>query len=148
MHQSYVPFSKLAVDAVFNILDKEKSAGFYGKKLVLYLEHSLANQNYTSDVIIKTNAPKCFKQKISKDSEIDEYNISKGKVKGNETIKVLYLKSDSNSFHSGLTFEADFEIMEDDLIQAQKIEAALKISHTYAVRDMFDFNMEKVVLQG
>ena len=53
MHQSYVPFSKLAVDAVLQILDKEKSAGFYGEKLVLYLEQSPANQNYTSDVIIK-----------------------------------------------------------------------------------------------
>ena len=30
MHQSYVPFSRLAVDAVFKILDKEKSTGFYG----------------------------------------------------------------------------------------------------------------------
>ena len=41
MHQSNVPFSKLAVDAVFKILDKEKSAGFYGEKLVLYLEQIL-----------------------------------------------------------------------------------------------------------
>ena len=31
--------------------------------------------------------------------------------------------------------------MEDDLIQAQKIEAALKIGHTYAVRDVFNFNI-------
>ena len=30
--------------------------------------------------------------------------------------------------------------MEDDLIQAQKIEAALKIGHTCAVRDVFYFN--------
>ena len=126
MHQSYVPFSKLDFDAVFKILDKEKSAGFYGEKLVLYLEQSSANQNYTSDVIIKTNAPKCLKEKIAEDTEIDEYIISKGKVQGKKTIKVLYLKSDSNSFHSGFPFEADFEIMEDDLLQAQKIEAALK----------------------
>ena len=34
--------------------------------------------------------------------------------------------------------------MEDDLIQAQKIEAALKISHTYAVRDVFYFNTKYV----
>ena len=139
MHPLYFPFSKLAVDAVFKILDKEKSAGFYGEKLVLYLEQSPANQNYTSYVIIKTNAPKCLKEKISEDSEMDEYIISMGKVDGKKTIKVMYLKSDSNSFHSGFPFEADFEIMEDDLVQAQKIEAALKISHTYAVRDAFDF---------
>ena len=44
MHQSYVPFSKLAVNAVFKILDKEKSAGSYGEKHVLYLEPSPANQ--------------------------------------------------------------------------------------------------------
>ena len=140
MHQSYVPFSKLEVDAVFKILDKEKSTWFYGEKLVLYLEQSLANQNYTSDVIIKTNAPKCLKEKISKDSEMDAYNISKGKVPGKKTIKVLHLNSDNNSFHSSFPFEADFEITEDDLIQAQKIEAALKIGHTYAVRDVFYFN--------
>ena len=81
-----------------------------------------------------------MKQKISEDSEIDEYIISKGKADGKKTIKVLYLKSDSDSFHSGFPFEADFNIMEDDLIQAQKIEAAKKIGHTYAVRDMFYFN--------
>ena len=44
MHQSYVPFSKLAVDADFNILDKEESAGFYGEKPALYLEQSPANK--------------------------------------------------------------------------------------------------------
>ena len=80
MHQSYVPFSKLEVDAFFKILDKEKSAGFYGQKLVLYLEQSPANQNYTSDVIIKSNTPKFLKEKISEDSEIDEYIISKGSI--------------------------------------------------------------------
>ena len=81
-----------------------------------------------------------MKEKISEDSEIDEYIISKEKVHRKKTIKVLYLKSDSNSFHSGFPFEADFEIMEDDLIQAQKIEAALKIGHTYVVGDVFYFN--------
>ena len=30
--------------------------------------------------------------------------------------------------------------MEDDLIQAQKIDTALKVGHTYAVRDVFYFN--------
>ena len=81
-----------------------------------------------------------MKEKIAEDTEIDEYIISKGKVDGKKTIKVLYLKSDSNSFHSSFPFEADFVIMEDDLIQAQKIEAALKIGHTYVVRDVFYFN--------
>ena len=71
MHQSYVPFSKLDVDAVFKILDKEKTIGQYGEKLVLYLEPSPNNQDFISDVIIKTNAPKSLKEKISEDSEID-----------------------------------------------------------------------------
>ena len=106
MHQLYVPFSKLAVDAVFKILDKEKSVNKYGETLVIYLEQGPADHNYGSDVIIKTNAPKCLKEKIAED----------------------------------FPYEADFEIVEDDLIQAQTIEAALKISHTYAVRDMFYFN--------
>ena len=140
MHQSYVPFSKLEVDGVFKILDKEKSTGFYGEKLVLYLEQSPANQSHTSDTIIKTNAPKSLKEKLSEDTEIDEYILSKGKVNGKKTIKVLYLKSDSKIFHTGFPFEADFEIMEDDLIQAQKIDTALKVGHTYAVRDVFYFN--------
>ena len=139
-HQSYVPFSKLAVDAVFKILDKEKSAEFYGEKPVLYLEQSPANQNYTSDVIIKTNAPKLLKEKIAEDSEIDEYILSKGKVNGKKTIKVLYLKSDCKSFHTGFPYEADFYIMEDDLVLAKKIDTALKVGHTYAVRDVFYFN--------
>ena len=140
MHQSYVPFSKLDVDAVFKILEKEKTVGYYGEKLVLYLEQSPANQNYTSDVIIKTNAPKILKEKISEDSEIDEYIVSKGKVNGKKTIKELYLKSDSNSFHSGFPYVADFDIMEDDLVLAKKIDAALKVGHTYAVRDVFYFD--------
>ena len=87
MHQSYVPFSKLDVDAVFKILDKEKTAGYYGEKLVLYLEQSPANQNYTSDAIIKTNTPKSLKEKISEESEIDECIVSKGKVNGKKKIK-------------------------------------------------------------
>ena len=140
MHQSYVPFSKLDVDAVFKILEKEKTAGYYGEKLVLYLEQCPANQNYISDVIIKTNAPKSLKEKISEDSEIDEFIVSKGKVNGKKTIKELYLKSDSNSFHSGFPYVADFDIMEDDLVLAKKIDAALKVGHTYAVRDVFYFD--------
>ena len=140
MHQSYVPFSKLDVDAVFKILDKEKTVGYYGEKLVLYLEQSPANQNYISDVIIKANAPKSLKEKISEDSEIDEFIVSKGKVNGKQTIKSLYLKSDSNSFDSGFPYVADFDIMENDLVLAKKIDAALKVGHTYAVRDVFYFD--------
>ena len=149
MHQSYVPFSKLDVDAVFKILDQEKTAGHYGEKLVLYLEPSPANQNFISDVIIKTNAPKSLKEKISKDSEIDEFIVSKGKVNGKKAIKALYLKSDSNSFHTGFPYVADFDVMGDDLVVAKKIDVALKVGHTYAVRDVFYFgtNMVKVVLQ-
>ena len=67
MHQSYVPFSKLDVDAVFKILDKEKTTGYYGEKLVIYLEPSPTNQNFISDVIIKTNAPKSLKENTSED---------------------------------------------------------------------------------
>ena len=101
MNQLYVPFSKLAVDAVFKILDKEKSVNKYGETLVIYLEQNPADHNYGSDVMIKTNAPNCLKEKIAEDTEIDEYIISKGKVKGKKSIKVLYLKSDSNSYHCG-----------------------------------------------
>ena len=140
MHQSYIPFSKLDVDAVFKILDKEKTTGYYGEKLILYLEPSPANQNFISDVIIKTNAPKSLKEKISEDSEIDEFIVSKGKVNGKKTIKALYLKSDSNIFHTGFPYVADFDIMEDDLVLAKKIDAALKVGHTYVVRDVFYFN--------
>ena len=73
------------------------------------------------------------------DTEKDEYIISKGKVKGKKSIKVLYLKSDSNSYHFDFPPEADFEIMEDDLTQAQKIDATLKIGSLYALRDVFYF---------
>ena len=139
MHQSYVPFSKLDVDAVFKILDKEKTVGYYGEKLVLYLEQCPANQNYISDVIIKTKAPKSLKEKISEDSGIGEFIVSKGKVNGKKTVKALYLKSDSNSFPTGFPYVADFDIMEDDLVLAKKIDAALKVGHAYAVRDLFYF---------
>ena len=136
MNQLYVPFSKLAVDAVFKILDKEKSETKYGETLAIYLKQNPADNNYGSGVIIKAYAPKFLKEKMAEDTEINEYIISKGKDKGKKSIKVLYLKSDSNSYPQ----EADFESMEDDLRQAQKIDAALKKSHTYAVRDVFYFN--------
>ena len=140
MHQSYVLFSKLDVDAVFKILDKEKTTGQFGEKLVLYLEPSRHNQDFIADVIIKTNAPKSLKEKISRDSEIDEFIVSKGKLNGKKTIKTLYLKSDSNSFHTGFPYVADFYLMEDDLVVAKKIDAALKVGHTYAIRDVFYFD--------
>ena len=139
MHQSYVPFSTLDVDAVFKILDKEKITGYYGEKLVSYLEPSPANQNFISDVIIKTNAPKSLKEEVSEDSEIDEFIVSKGKLNGKKTIKALYLKSDSNSFHTGFPYVADFDIMEDDLVVAKKIDVALTVGHTYTIRDAFYF---------
>ena len=139
MHQSYVPFSKLHVDAVFKILDKEKTIEQYGEKLVLYLEPSPNNQDFISDVIIKTNAPKSLKENISEDSEIDEFIVSKGKINGKKTIKTLYLKSDSISFQTRFLYLADFDIMEDDLVVAKKIDVALKVGHTYAVRDVFYF---------
>ena len=70
---------------------------------------------------MKINAPKCLKEKIAENTEKDEFIISKGRVNGKQSIKVLYLKSESNAFNSGFPFEADFENMEDDLIQAQKL---------------------------
>ena len=137
MHQTYVLFSKLDVDAVFKILDKEKTIGQYGEKLVLYLEPSPNNQDFISDVIIKRNAPKSLKEKISEDSEIDEFIVSKEKINGKKSIKSFHLKSDSISFQTGFPSVADFDIMEDDIVLAKKIDKALKVGHTYAVRDVF-----------
>ena len=81
-----------------------------------------------------------MKEKISEDSEIDEFIVSKGKINGKKTIKTIYLKSDSNSCHTGFPYVADFDIMEDDLEVAKRIDAALKVGHTYAVRDVFYLN--------
>ena len=81
-----------------------------------------------------------MKEKISEDPEIDEFIVSRGKVDGKKTIKTLYLKSDSNSFHTGFPYVADFDIMEDDLVLAKKIDTALKVGHAYAVRDVFYFD--------
>ena len=126
----------MAVDTVFKILDEEESENKYGETLFIYLEQNTADNKYGSDVIIKTNAPKCLKEKMAEDTEKDEYIISKGKDKGKKSIKVLYLKSDSNSYPQ----EADFENIETDLTQAQKIDAALKINSSYTLRDVFCFN--------
>ena len=124
MNQFYIPFSKLAVDTIFKILDKEKSVNKYGETLVIYLEQSPADNKYGEDIMIKTNAPKCLKEKMAEDTEKDECIISKGKVKGKKGIKVLYLKSESNSYHYDFPQDADFEVMEDDLIHAQKTDAS------------------------
>ena len=103
------------------------------------MEPSPYNQDFISDVIIKTIAPKSLKENISEDSEIDEFIVSKGKINGKKTIKTLYLKSDSISFQTRFLYLADFDIMEDDLVVAKKIDVALKVGHTYAVRDVFYF---------
>ena len=97
MNQYYLPFSKLAVDTVFKILDKEESENKYGETLI-YLEQNPADNKYGEDIIIKTNAPKCLKEKMVEDTEKDECIISKGKVKGKKSLKVLYLKSDSINY--------------------------------------------------
>ena len=140
MNQYYIPFSNLAVNTVFKILDKEESENKYGEILVIYLEQNPDDNRYGEDVIIKTNAPKCLKEKMVEDTEKDEYIISKGKFKGKKSIKVLYLKSDSINYQHDFPQEADFENIEDDLTQAQKIDAALKIGSSYTLRDVFYFN--------
>ena len=61
MNQYYIPFSRLAVDTVFKILDKEESENKCGERLVIYLEQNPADNKYGEDVMIKTNAPKCLK---------------------------------------------------------------------------------------
>ena len=130
----------MAVDTVFKILDKVESKNKYGETLVIYLEQNPADNKYGSDVIIKTNAPKCLKEKMAEDTDKDEYIISKGKVKGNKSLKVMYLTSDGINYQHGFPQGADFENIEDDLTQAQKIDAALKIGSSYTLRDVFYFN--------
>ena len=71
INQFYIPFSKLAVDTVFKILDKEESEKKYGETLVIYLEQNPADNKYSEDIIIKTNAPKCLKEKMAEDTEKD-----------------------------------------------------------------------------
>ena len=132
----------MAVDTVFKILDKEESESKYGEKLVIYLEQNPADNKYGSDVIIKTNAPKCLKEKTVEEAEKDEYIISKVKVKGKKSLKVMYLKSDSINCQHDFPQEADFENIEDNLTQAQKIDGALKIGSLYALRDVFYLNIE------
>ena len=52
----------------------------------------------------------------------------------------MYLKSDSINYQHDFPQEADFENIEDDLTQAQKIDAALKIGSSYTLRDVFYLN--------
>ena len=82
MTQYYIPFSKLAVDAVFKILDKEESENKYGETLVIYLEQNPADNKYGEGIIIKPNAPKCLKEKMVEDTE--KMNILFQRVKSKE----------------------------------------------------------------
>ena len=68
--------------------------------------------------------------------------FQKGKVKGKKSLKVMYLKSDSINYEQDFPQEADLENIEADLTQAQKIDAALKIGSSYALRDVFYLNIE------
>ena len=77
---------------------------------------------------------------MAEDTKIDEYIISKGKVKEKKSSKVMYLKSDSINYQHDFPQEADFENIEDDLTQAQNIDAAFKIGSSYTLRDVFYFN--------
>ena len=52
----------------------------------------------------------------------------------------MCLKSDSINYQHDFPQEADFENIEDDLTQAQKIDVALKIGSSYTLRDVFYFN--------
>ena len=54
----------------------------------------------------------------------------------------MYLKSDSINHQHDFPQEADFEIVEDDLTQAQKIDVVLKIGSSYTLRDVFYFNIK------
>ena len=139
MNQYYIPFSQLAINTVFKILDKEETENKYGETLVIYLEQNPHDNKYGEDVIIKTNAPKCLKEKMIEDKEKNEYIISKGTVKGKKSLKVMYLNSDSINYQRDSPQEADFENIEDDLTQAQKIDVALKIGSSYTIRDVFYF---------
>ena len=77
---------------------------------------------------------------MAEDIEKDEYIISKCKVKGKKSLKVMYRNSDSINYQHDFPQEADFENIEDDLTQAQKIDAALKIGSSYSLRDVFYFD--------
>ena len=63
MNQFYVPFSKLAVDTSFKILDKEKSVNKYGETLVIYLEQNPADDKNGEDIITKNKRTKIFARK-------------------------------------------------------------------------------------
>ena len=104
------------------------------------MEQNPDDNKYGEDIIMKTNAPECLKEKMVEDTEKDEYIIPKGKVKGEKSLKIMYLKSDSINCEHDFPQEVDIENIEDDLTKAQKIGAALKIGSSYALRDVFYFN--------
>ena len=52
----------------------------------------------------------------------------------------MFLTSDSINYQHDFQQEADFEAIEDDLTQAQKIDAVLKMGSLYTLRDLFYFN--------
>ena len=81
MNQFYIPFSKLAVDTIFKILDKEKSENRYGETFVIYLEENPADNKYGEDVMIETNASKCLKEKMAEDTEKTNILFQKVKLK-------------------------------------------------------------------
>ena len=54
MSQSYVPFSELANNTVFKVLDKEEAKNKYGDTLVIHLEQNPIDNKYGKDVMIKT----------------------------------------------------------------------------------------------
>ena len=131
----HIPFSELATNVVFKIIDKEITKNNkYGESLLLFL------QSESFDEILKTYATNYLKQKIINDQvDGDEYIISKGKVKGKNFIKVMYMKTDSN-LYTNFPQEADFENAEDDLSQAVKFEDGVEINRAYNIRDIIYFN--------
>ena len=131
----HIPFSELATNVVFKIIDKEITKNNkYGESLLLFLQSESFHE------IVKTYATNYLKQKIINDHvDGDEYIISKGKVKGKNFIKVMYMKTDSN-LYTNFPQEADFENAEDDLSQVVKFEDGVEINRTYNIRDIIYFN--------
>ena len=66
--------------------------------------------------------------------------VKSKKRKEKKSIKVMYLKSDSINYQHDFPQEADFENIEDDLTQGEKIDAAFKIGSSYTLRDVFYFD--------
>ena len=138
---THISFSELATNLVFKIINKEVARNNkYGESLILFLLPNPQNNGYSDGQILKTYATNYLKQKIINDQvDGDEYIISKGKVKGKNFLKVMYMKTDSN-LYTDFPQEADFENAEDDLSQAVKFEDGAEINHTYNIRDLIYFN--------